>query len=92
MQMLHKQRQGLAPSRASARMPGQSRARVVRVQAKVNVEQLKGLKEELYNYINSRGCNPIIVRLAWHDRCAAFSTCWTPRALPFCPVRPHTWR
>lgn len=25
------------------------------------------MKEELFGYINSRGCNPIIVRLAWHD-------------------------
>lgn len=31
------------------------RAVAVRVSAKVNVEQLKALKAELYNYINSRG-------------------------------------
>jgi len=33
----------------------------------VNVEQLKGAKKELESYIKSRNCNPIIVRLAWHD-------------------------
>ncbi|GLC36642.1 hypothetical protein PLESTM_000484300 [Pleodorina starrii] len=48
---------------------GSCRRRIptVRVKAAVNVEQLKALREELFNYINSRGCNPIIVRLGWHD-------------------------
>ncbi|GIL58275.1 hypothetical protein Vafri_13357 [Volvox africanus] len=48
---------------------GFSRQRLltVRVKAAVNVEQLKGLHQELFTYINSRGCNPIIVRLGWHD-------------------------
>eukprot|EP00195_Chlamydomonas_chlamydogama_P005678 CAMPEP_0202901130 /NCGR_PEP_ID=MMETSP1392-20130828/13453_1 /ASSEMBLY_ACC=CAM_ASM_000868 /TAXON_ID=225041 /ORGANISM="Chlamydomonas chlamydogama, Strain SAG 11-48b" /LENGTH=311 /DNA_ID=CAMNT_0049587639 /DNA_START=88 /DNA_END=1023 /DNA_ORIENTATION=+ len=35
--------------------------------AKVNVEQLKAAQEELRTYIQSKYCNPIIVRLAWHD-------------------------
>ncbi|GFR44571.1 hypothetical protein Agub_g5845 [Astrephomene gubernaculifera] len=35
--------------------------------AAVNVEQLRACKRELFDYINSRGCNPIMVRLAWHD-------------------------
>ncbi|KAG2446653.1 hypothetical protein HYH02_008224 [Chlamydomonas schloesseri] len=55
--------------RGSARPSSNTRSRAVtvRVSAKVNVEQLKALKSELYGYINSRGCNPITVRLGWHD-------------------------
>ncbi|KAG2489504.1 hypothetical protein HYH03_011956 [Edaphochlamys debaryana] len=44
-----------------------ARSTCVRVSAKVNVEQLKALRADLFDYINSRGCNPIVVRLAWHD-------------------------
>ncbi|KXZ47588.1 hypothetical protein GPECTOR_34g747 [Gonium pectorale] len=44
-----------------------SRRPCVRVCAAVNVEQLTALRQELFSYINSRGCNPIIVRLGWHD-------------------------
>ncbi|EFJ45232.1 L-ascorbate peroxidase [Volvox carteri f. nagariensis] len=43
------------------------RTPTVCVRAAVNVEQLKALRQELFSYINSRGCNPIIVRLGWHD-------------------------
>lgn len=41
--------------------------RTVLAKAAVNVEQLKALKEELHGYITSKHCNPIIVRLAWHE-------------------------
>lgn len=53
------------PQRSSA--PPQRRVGAVRVRAAVNVEQLKAAKQELATYINSKGCNPIVVRLAWHD-------------------------
>lgn len=33
----------------------------------VNVEQLKGAKAEIAEIIKSSQCNPIIVRLGWHD-------------------------
>ncbi|KAF5837815.1 L-ascorbate peroxidase [Dunaliella salina] len=35
--------------------------------AAVNKEQLQGAYGELKNYIQSKYCNPIIIRLAWHD-------------------------
>jgi len=33
----------------------------------VNLEQLKQCREELIPLIKSKNCNPILVRLAWHD-------------------------
>jgi len=44
-----------------------SRMASVRVHAGVNVGQLKELKADLHSYITSKNCNPIVVRLAWHD-------------------------
>lgn len=59
-------RQGPAARRAAASQRPR-RVGAVRVRAAVNVEQLKAAKQELASYINSKGCNPIVVRLAWHD-------------------------
>lgn len=64
----------LRAQRAIARTaPRTSRVQVVpRAMSKAAVdstyvEQLKGAKQELETYIKSKSCNPIIVRLAWHD-------------------------
>jgi L-ascorbate peroxidase len=40
---------------------------VVRVSASSKAEQLKGAKKALEGIISSSSCNPIVVRLAWHD-------------------------
>ncbi|PNH01230.1 L-ascorbate peroxidase S, chloroplastic/mitochondrial [Tetrabaena socialis] len=55
--------------RCMARPPAarHARATAVRVRAAVNVEQLKACRQELMTYVNSKGFNPIAVRLAWHD-------------------------
>lgn len=53
-------------ARRSAILPSTSRRAAVVAYA-VNVEQLKALKKELHDYITSKNCNPIVVRLAWHD-------------------------
>ena len=39
----------------------------VKVKAAVNLEQLRGAKKELEAIIRSTSCNPIFVRLGWHD-------------------------
>lgn len=46
-----------------------SRSTRVAVLAKtsLNVEQLKGAKQALIEFLPSKNCQPIIVRLAWHD-------------------------
>lgn len=33
----------------------------------VNTEQLQKCRDELISIIRSKNCNPILVRLAWHD-------------------------
>ena len=42
-------------------------ARTNVVAMSVNVDQLKQCREELIPLIKSKNCNPILVRLAWHD-------------------------
>eukprot|EP00271_Cylindrocystis_brebissonii_P011406 TRINITY_DN288_c0_g1_i1.p1 TRINITY_DN288_c0_g1~~TRINITY_DN288_c0_g1_i1.p1 ORF type:complete len:420 (+),score=99.44 TRINITY_DN288_c0_g1_i1:61-1320(+) len=37
------------------------------VRAAVDVEQLKGAKEAVVELLKSKQCNPILIRLGWHD-------------------------
>lgn len=60
------QRQGVSVQR-SPQPSSCCRPRQLTVRAAVNQEQLKAAKEELKSYIKSKNCNPIVVRLAWHD-------------------------
>lgn len=53
----------LGRSRASARPA----ARRCVVKCAVNVEQLSAARQEVADLIKSKHCNPILVRLAWHD-------------------------
>lgn len=39
----------------------------MKVLAAINVEQLKEARKELSEYIAGKNCNPIVVRLGWHD-------------------------
>jgi L-ascorbate peroxidase len=48
-------------------MGSAQRRNCVKVKAAVNLEQLRGAKKELEGIIRSTSCNPIFVRLGWHD-------------------------
>lgn len=37
------------------------------VQAPVNVTELRAARDEISDLIQSKYCNPILIRLGWHD-------------------------
>jgi L-ascorbate peroxidase len=37
------------------------------VRAAVNVSELRAAKQEISELIQSKYCNPILIRLGWHD-------------------------
>ena len=43
-------------------------------------EELVKAKKELESYIKSKNCNPIVVRLAWHDSGSYDKVCAWPCA------------
>lgn len=59
------------------------RNRCVRTMAAVNVQQLKKAKEQIRDIITGAHCNPILVRLGWHDS----GTYSKVRPRPALPVR-----
>ena len=54
-----------APLRS--RPAAQPRRSTVAVRAAVDVQQLRAAREEVAALIKSKSCNPIVIRLAWHD-------------------------
>jgi catalase (peroxidase I) len=50
------------------------------VRCAVNVEQLKAARHEVADLIKSKHCNPILVRLAWHDSGTYDKVCVTGAA------------